>query len=82
MEKFKWTNAGEAPPPKNGRYIVYADYYGIFPKEVFDLWYEDGVWYVDKESEPFDFNVTHWMMMPEPPVESTSHKQQKNDFKE
>ena len=57
--------------PENGRYIAYVkkEHHGVYKRDVFDLWYEDGDWYLDAHSVLFRGHVTHWMPLPEPPKE-------------
>lgn len=66
--EVKWIDVNERLP-ENGRYIVYVkkEHHGGYKRDVFDLWYEDGKWYLDAHSALYGGTITHWMPLPEPP---------------
>ena len=35
--------------------------------DVFDLWFDYPEWYIDEDDDLYQFEVTHWMPLPEPP---------------
>ena len=62
----EWISVDDRLPQKNGRYLT-ANKRWDDKINVFDLWFDGGFWYVDGEDDVFDFEVTHWMPMPNPP---------------
>ena len=62
----EWISVDERLPEENGRYLT-ANKRCDDKIDVFDLWFNGGFWYIDEEDDVFDFEVTHWMPMPEPP---------------
>ena len=62
----EWISVDDRLPQENGRYLT-ANKRWDDKINVFDLWFDGGFWYVDGEDDVFDFEVTHWMPMPNPP---------------
>ena len=62
----EWVSVEDELPQENGRYLT-ANKRWDDKINVFDLWFDGGFWYVDGEDDVFDFEVTHWMPMPQPP---------------
>lgn len=62
----EWVSVTERLPEETGRYLT-ANKRLDDKIDVFDLWFDGGFWYVDEEDDVFDFEVTHWMPMPNPP---------------
>ena len=62
----EWISVKDRLPQENGRYLT-ANKRWDDKINVFDLWFNGGFWYVDGEDDVFDFEVTHWMPMPNPP---------------
>ena len=63
-----WKSFAEEEPKSEKRYIAYV----IRPdgtRDVFDLWYDSGIWYVDAGEEEYEGKVTHWMHLPMGPEE-------------
>lgn len=61
-----WISVQDRLPEEKGRYLTANKRYGD-KIVVFDLWFGGGFWYVEEEDDVFDFEVTHWMPMPNPP---------------
>ena len=62
----EWISVKDRLPEEKGRYLTANKRFGD-KIVVFDLWFGGGFWYVDEEDNVFDFEVTHWMPMPNPP---------------
>ena len=62
----EWISADDRLPEEKGRYLTANKRCGD-KIVVFDLWFGGGFWYVEEEDDVFDFEVTHWMPMPNPP---------------
>ena len=62
----EWIPVDDRLPQENGRYLT-ANKRWDDKINVFDLWFDGGFWYVDRDDAVFDFEVTHWMPMPNPP---------------
>ena len=62
----EWISVKDRLPEENGRYLT-ANKRHDDKIDVFDLWFDGGFWYIDDEDDMFDFEVTHWMPMPQPP---------------
>ena len=62
----EWISVDDRLPQENGRYLT-ANKRWDDKINVFDLWFDGGFWYVDRDDVVFDFEVTHWMPMPNPP---------------
>ena len=62
----EWISVKDRLPEEKGRYLTANKRCGD-KIVVFDLWFGGGFWYVEEEDDVFDFEVTHWMPMPEPP---------------
>ena len=62
----EWISVDDRLPEEKGRYLTANKRFGD-KTVVFDLWFGGGFWYVDEEDNVFDFEVTHWMPMPNPP---------------
>ena len=62
----EWVSVDDRLPEEKGRYLTANKRFGD-KIVVFDLWFGGGFWYVDEEDGVFDFEVTHWMPMPNPP---------------
>ena len=62
----EWISVKDRLPGENGRYLTANKRYDD-KIDVFDLWFDGGFWYIDDEDDMFDFEVTHWMPMPQPP---------------
>ena len=62
----EWISVDDRLPEEKGRYLTANKRFGD-ETVVFDLWFGGGFWYVDEEDNVFDFEVTHWMPMPNPP---------------
>lgn len=60
-----WIPCSERLPEENGRYITTNMYEGE-KEEVFDMWYEDGKWFVDAGEDETIRIVIAWMPLPEP----------------
>lgn len=61
-----WISVQDRLPEEKGRYLTANKRCGD-KIVVFDLWFGGGFWYVEEEDDVFDFEVTHWMPMPNPP---------------
>jgi hypothetical protein len=61
----RWIPCSERLPEKDGRYITTNMYEGE-KEEVFDLWYEDGNWFIDAGEDETIRTVIAWMPLPEP----------------
>ena len=64
----EWSSVTERLPEETGRYLT-ANKRGDDKIDVFDLWFDGGFWYIDDEDDMFDYEVTHWMPLPEQPKE-------------
>ena len=62
----EWIPVDERLPEETGRYLT-ANKILDDKIDVFDLWFDGGFWYIDDEDEMFDYEVTHWMPLPQPP---------------
>ena len=62
----EWISVTERLPEETGRYLT-ANKRGDDKIDVFDLWFDGGFWYIDDEDDMFDYEVTHWMPMPQQP---------------
>ena len=62
----EWISVTERLPEETGRYLT-ANKRGDDKIDVFDLWFDGGFWYIDDEDDMFDYEVTHWMPIPQPP---------------
>ena len=62
----EWISVKDRLPEEKGRYLTANKRCGD-KIVVFDLWFGGGFWYVEEEDDVFDFEVTHWMPMPNPP---------------
>ena len=62
----EWIPVDERLPEETGRYLT-ANKILDDKIDVFDLWFDGGFWYIDDEDDMFDYEVTHWMPMPQPP---------------
>ena len=62
----EWISVKDRLPEENGRYLT-ANKRWDDKISVFDLWFDSGFWYIDMVDEVFDFEVTHWMPLPNPP---------------
>ena len=62
----EWISVEDRLPEEKGRYLTANKRFGD-KIVVFDLWFGGGFWYVEEEDDVFDFEVTHWMPLPEPP---------------
>ena len=62
----EWISVKDRLPEENGRYLT-ANKRWDDKISVFDLWFDSGFWYIDGKDDVFDFEVTHWMPMPNPP---------------
>ena len=62
----EWISVDDRLPEEKGRYLTANKRCGD-KIVVFDLWFGGGFWYVEEEDDVFDFEVTHWMPMPQPP---------------
>ena len=62
----EWISVTERLPEETGRYLT-ANKRWDDKIDVFDLWFDGGFWYIDDEDDMFDYEVTHWMPLPEPP---------------
>ena len=56
----RWISVKESLPEKHRRVL------GVYCMGVFEMYYDGKYWRIDEM--PFD-TVTHWMHLPEPPVE-------------
>ena len=61
-----WISVQDRLPEEKGRYLTANKRFGD-KIVVFDLWFGGGFWYVEEEDDVFDFEVTHWMPLPNPP---------------
>ena len=62
----QWISVSDRLPNEPGRYIVSTcNYRGEVG--VFDLWFDYPEWYIDEDDDLYEFEVTHWMSLPEPP---------------
>lgn len=61
-----WIPCSERLPEENKRYITTSDVCGDGEIETFDLYFDDGVWFVDKGCEAFLGTVIAWQPLPEP----------------
>ncbi len=68
----EWISVKDRLPEKNGRYITTVCKYKD-EIDVFDLWYEDDDWYIDEGDYMYEYEVTHWMPLPEPPKEGVDN---------
>lgn len=64
-ELMGWIPCSERLPEENGRYITTNMYEGE-KEEVFDLWYEDGNWFIDAGEDETIRIVIAWMPLPSP----------------
>ena len=62
----EWIDVNERLPNRNGRYLTHCDFNG--DSLVTILWFE-------KYNECFDEEVTHWMPLPEPPMNTRTQKE-------
>ena len=70
----KWISCSERLPKKKGYYICTVYRYEDDEHNVFDLWFENGKWYVDevndceeyRRSKIFIHEVIAWQSLPEP----------------
>ena len=62
----KWIPVSERLPENAGRYLT-AIIRANDERDVFDLWFDCGEWYIDENDDEFIHKVTHWMPLPEPP---------------
>lgn len=62
----EWISVKDRLPERRGRYIVAVCNY-IGKIDVFDLWFDYPEWYIDEDDDLYQFEVTHWMPLPEPP---------------
>ena len=62
----EWISVADRLPEEKGRYLTANKRYGD-KIVVFDLWFGGGFWYVEEEDDVFDFEVTYWMPLPQPP---------------
>ena len=62
----EWISVTERLPEETGRYLT-ANKRLDDKIDVFDLWFDGGFWYIDDEDDMFDYEVTHWIPMPNPP---------------
>lgn len=62
----EWVSVDDRLPEENGRYLTVNKMWD-YKICVFDLWFDGGFWYIDEEDDLFNFEVTHWMPMPQPP---------------
>ena len=62
----EWISVADRLPEEKGRYLTANKRFGD-KIVVFDLWFGGGFWYVEEEDDVFDFEVTHWMPLPNPP---------------
>ena len=62
----EWISVKDRLPEEKGRYLTANKRFGD-KIVVFDLWFGGGFWYVEEEDDVFDFEVTHWMPLPNPP---------------
>ena len=62
----EWVSVDDRLPEENGRYLTVNKTWD-YKICVFDLWFDGGFWYIDEEDDLFNFEVTHWMPMPQPP---------------
>jgi hypothetical protein len=60
----EWISCSERLPEENGRYITTNMYEGE-KEEVFDLWYEDGKWFIDAGEDETIRIILAWMPLPE-----------------
>lgn len=68
-----WISVKDRLPEERGRYIVaVCDYKGKIG--VFDLWFDYPEWYIDEDDDLYQFEVTHWMPLPEPPKEGAGNE--------
>ena len=68
----EWISVNDRLPEENGRYLTASKRWGD-KIVVFDLWFDGGFWYIDEEGDVFYFEVTHWMLLPEPPKEGAEN---------
>lgn len=62
----QWISVDDRLPEKNGRYLTtVCNYKGEV--NVFDLWYDNTDWLIDEGDDSYEYEVTHWMLLPEPP---------------
>lgn len=59
-----WIPCSEMLPEENKRYITTSDVCGDGEIETFDLYFDDGVWFVDKGCEAFLGTVIAWQPLP------------------
>ena len=63
---LEWVSYKERKPDKTGRYLTISCLLtGKF--EVFDLWFDDGLWLIDEKDSDFEGIVYYWAEMPELP---------------
>ena len=63
-KEHQWIPCSERLPEENGRYITTNMYEGE-KEEVFDMWYEDGKWFIDAGEDETIRIVLAWMPLPE-----------------
>ena len=63
----RWVRCEDDKPKKNGRYIVFDNKNGVYSAE-FRKGRLGSEW-TDEDEGWFNFRVTHWMPLPEPPKE-------------
>ena len=62
-----WVSVDDRLPEKNGVYITFCDDEGVF-SALYERGRKQSEWTDDYEGY-LDFDVTHWMPLPEPPKE-------------
>ena len=68
----KWISVEDDKPKKNGYYFCYhmtSEISGKKKWEIQKLYWEDGIWLLRFNSFKTVMNVTHWMPLPEPPID-------------
>ena len=66
LESQIWIPCNKEMPTEKGYYQTTVFRNGNVGYEVFDLWWQDGMWFVDEGKEMFIHAVVAWMPLPKP----------------